>query len=582
MATLFDSASLVMIPSGYKEDKVYSIKPTDGSGDLAFSRSNDTATRVNSSGLIEKVRTNAITYSQDFSNWSLAAVNVTTSATANPLDGALNAQDITPTATLAVHRILISSGVANSLNSWSVYAKANGYNFISIVENGNTAARVSFNLSTGTVETESIGVGKIESLGNGWYRCSMIHTTASGPRFDIYVSPTDSLNSYTADGTSGVILFGAQAETGDIATDYIATTTAAVSVGPVANLPRLDYSGGASCPKLLLEPQRTNYLFPSENATSWPNGSGNVTANATISPSGYQDADEITDTGDFYKITTLTSSDLVSSTIFVKRKTADYFKMSFGSPITQRVIFNLNTGAVHSTLGSVTGVAGVDYGNGWWRFEIRGYSSGSFAYAQHHSCTSTGTQVSGAYIWGAQMEIGAYGTSYIPTLSAASTRGADAASKTGISSLIGQTEGTMFYEGVYGEEAKEVYLFLQNASSSATDNSIYLQKNISGTALDFNVFFGSTQVCSIQGGTFTKGQAIKIAAAYKANDFVLYVNGVQIGTDSSGAVPTCGFLQLATYRNAPSNPVFSANNVKQALLFKTRLTNAELAALTTI
>jgi hypothetical protein len=49
----------------------------------------------------------------------------------------------------------------------------------------------------------------------------------------------------------------AQLESGDIMTDYIATTTAAVSVGPVANLPRIDYTGGG-CGKLLLEPQRTN------------------------------------------------------------------------------------------------------------------------------------------------------------------------------------------------------------------------------------------------------------------------------------------------------------------------------------
>jgi hypothetical protein len=51
---------LVMIPSGYKTDKVYSVKPTDGTGDLTFTRSNDTATRVGPDGLIEKVRTNLV------------------------------------------------------------------------------------------------------------------------------------------------------------------------------------------------------------------------------------------------------------------------------------------------------------------------------------------------------------------------------------------------------------------------------------------------------------------------------------------------------------------------------------------
>jgi hypothetical protein len=50
------------------------------------------------------------------------------------------------------------------------------------------------------------------------------------------------------------------------------------------------------------------------------------------------------------------------------------------------------------------------------------------------------------YVYGAQLEAGSYATSYCPTLAAAVTRGADAASKTGISSLIGQTEGTLFAE----------------------------------------------------------------------------------------------------------------------------------------
>ena len=61
--SLYTDASLIMYPSGYKEDKIYSLKPTDGSGDLTFTRAS-TATRVNAEGLIEKVRTNVVLYSQ--------------------------------------------------------------------------------------------------------------------------------------------------------------------------------------------------------------------------------------------------------------------------------------------------------------------------------------------------------------------------------------------------------------------------------------------------------------------------------------------------------------------------------------
>jgi hypothetical protein len=71
------------------------------------------------------------------------------------------------------------------------------------------------------------------------------------------------------DGTNNAWLQNAQLETGDIATDYIPTTTTAVSVGPVANLPRLNYpinsDGSVGCPSLLLEPQRTNVVPYSES-----------------------------------------------------------------------------------------------------------------------------------------------------------------------------------------------------------------------------------------------------------------------------------------------------------------------------
>ena len=68
MSKLFDDSSLAMIPSAYKDGKLYSIRPTDGSGDFTFSRgSNLAATRVASSGYIEKGRENLLLQSNTFS-----------------------------------------------------------------------------------------------------------------------------------------------------------------------------------------------------------------------------------------------------------------------------------------------------------------------------------------------------------------------------------------------------------------------------------------------------------------------------------------------------------------------------------
>jgi hypothetical protein len=84
----FEDASLVLIPSAVKISKAYSIKPTDGTGDLTFTRTADTATRVASNGLIERVRTNLLTYSNDFSNAAWTKVRATlTGGQSDPFGG---------------------------------------------------------------------------------------------------------------------------------------------------------------------------------------------------------------------------------------------------------------------------------------------------------------------------------------------------------------------------------------------------------------------------------------------------------------------------------------------------------------
>ena len=78
--SLYTDASLIMFPSGYKEDKIYSLKPTDGSGDLTFTRAS-TATRVNADGLIETSPVNLMPFSETFNfatgGWTLQGGAIT-------------------------------------------------------------------------------------------------------------------------------------------------------------------------------------------------------------------------------------------------------------------------------------------------------------------------------------------------------------------------------------------------------------------------------------------------------------------------------------------------------------------------
>jgi hypothetical protein len=140
----------------------------------------------------------------------------------------------------------------------------------------------------------------------------------------------------------------------------------------------------------------------------------------------------------------------------------------------------------------------------------------------------------------------------------------------------------LFYDGYYGNNGDEVYLFLQASGSSFVDNSIYLQKHPGGQ-IRFVVVTGSTQIVFIAGGSYSIGDRIKIAAAYKANDFVLYLNGTQIGTDTSGTPPTCANVQLASYAGLPTTETFIAEGGTNATaLWKQRLTNTQLAELTSL
>ena len=100
----------------------------------------------------------------------------------------------------------------------------------------------------------------------------------------------------------------------------------------------------------------------------------------------------------------------------------------------------------------------------------------------------------------------------------------------------------------------------------------------SANALRFDVFNGSSFQCLISAGAYNVGDRVKVAGAYKNNDFVMYVNGTQIGTDTSGTVPATDTANINTSIYGDTN----GSRINSAILFPTRLTNTQLAQLTTI
>jgi hypothetical protein len=180
-------------------------------------------------------------------------------------------------------------------------------------------------------------------------------------------------------------------------------------------------------------------------------------------------------------------------------------------------------------------------------------------------------------LWGVQVELGAYATSYIPTLSASVTRVADVASKTGISSLIGQTEGTLFVDFTINGLAD--YGTPISVNDGSTANYIWLTIFANGT-LRAELFNGAAQASITFFGPVVVGR-YKMAFGYKTNDFVLYVNGALVGTDLTGTTFS-GTTLSRVDTNLTNASVYSlaSESINQALIFKTRLTNAQLAELT--
>jgi hypothetical protein len=600
----FDDASLVLIPSGYKNGKVYSVKPTDGTGDLTFTRASS-ATRVQSDGLIEKVRTNLALYSEDQTNWTVQnQTNVTANAAANPLNGAVTADKVIPTVVTDDHyRGLTMATMVGEITA-SIYVKADGYSFFDFGIFSNTASnypvRAIFNLSTQAITYVNGSVASITSVGSGWYRVSITGSVASSSSIGLYhrVKASTTTGTYSGDNTSGMLLWGCQLESG-VMTDYIGpTTTAAVSVGPVSGLPRLDYLG-STCPRLLLEPQRTNLAQYSEQFDNayWTKSGATITANATTSPDGYVNADKLVENSSlsshYVSVSNLFTVDgsLRAWSLFVKEGERRYIFITNVNTINS----DINCVVLDTRLGVFTNtndptlivtrkVQALE--NGWYRIDFTSavnngaydnFFIGISSTSNMSGVSYLGDGTSGLYIWGAQLEVGAYATSYIPTLSASVTRVADAASKTGISSLIGQTEGTFYAEWEVTQADGGVYEI--SLSDGSASNAVRLRQNSSNT-MQLVVASSGAVVASISSGTtIVVGQRYKLAAAYKLNDFVFYLNGTQVGTDSLGAVPIT-LTSIATSRGDGSSPFYGELN--QSLVFKTRLTNAQLAELTAL
>ena len=541
--SLYKDASLVMIPSAYKDGKLYSIRPTDGSGDFTFSRgSNLAATRVDVNGLIEKGRENLLLQSNQFDNGTYWNQFATPTGGEQGYDGSNDAFLLSKNATSykSIQQLVTGSGVL----TLSAYFKAGTLNEATLylnVTSGGSNPYVKFNLTTGAAVESS---NEIESnsvdVGNGWWKLSMtINGTIADAR--IYAGWSDAV-------AGNIYIQDAQLEQGLVATDYIETGTSAAQSGILEDMPRLDYSGGASCPSLLLEPQRTNIITNSEYFESWNN-------NDILFDFGYAAPDG---TNSAYKIT----KNGTQAYLYLTGISAENDSRSIYARTTS------GTGQVNLTSHNSNSNSLFTITEEWQRFEI---TSTPLIATNYYAVDFRGGNLDEVILWGAQLETGSYPTSYIPTYGTSQTRSGDApADRNDLQDYIGTNEGTWFmdFDELFFDITGTGVGSIQISNAGVSSQSIeFVQRGNTQYKITLN---NSTSV-DYQGG------ADKVAIAWHSEGIKIFINGTQQYASTSGQYSSAFTRLVMSYSSRRPHI-----KMKQLAFFPTALTDSECIALTTL
>jgi hypothetical protein len=370
---------------------------------------------------------------------------------------------------------------------------------------------------------------------------------------------------------------------GDLSVTRATTATRVNSSGLIesvaTNVPRLDYTN-SSCPSILVEPQRTNLALRSEEFNLiWSQLNATITANVTTAPDGTSTADKLVEnaTNNQHRIDQTTTSAIGTNTfsVFAKKSERDSIWLRVG---TSGAYFDLTNGTVSGATAGVTTLI-ENYGNGWYKCSIVRTSTVANEIVRINLAIGTngtylGDGTSGLFIWGAQLEAGSYPTSYIPTTTASVTRNADVISKTGISSLIGQTEGTIFAD--FNKTKNN--LSILSIDDGTANNRIFIEGTGTSTGLRVRVTNGGTTTVDNTSNVLQNG-INKIALVYANNNVSLYRNGVLIFNDNSATIPNTSILRIGSN---VTNLFQLDDSVNSAVLWKTALTDQECINLTTL
>ena len=358
-----------------------------------------------------------------------------------------------------------------------------------------------------------------------------------------------------------------------------------------SDVPRIDFSDSTNG-ALLLEPSRTNLLSYSEDfSNAYWNKFGSSVASGFTSPDGASNAYKLVEDSANTQHGLLRSNFPINVqrtlSVFAKKGENDRVFISdynkFGYTI--GVIFNLSSGIVESNQNNSVYLNPKieSYLNGWYKCSVTwtnttGLTVPFFGNAISGTNLYQGDGVSGIYVFGATFEEASYATSYIPSLSgSATTRLADVCNNSGSAQDFNSEEGVLYAEiSALANDGTYRQILLHD---NAYNNRIALR--YMPTSNQINVYLNNGPVQVTFNYTLTNALDFnKIAFSFKENDFSLWVNGVEVATDTSGTTFSANTLQKIDFDF--TNNYFFYGNIKDLQVFTTALTDEQLAALTTI
>ena len=557
--------------STFSVDNVSIVEVDQAAADFTFSRgSNLAATRINKQGLIEKGRENLLLQSNQFdTTWDTPNSTVTSGQTG--YDGTndawlLNA-DSTGTSRY-VRQLLSASGVV----TFSFYAKAGTTNYVRVQVSSSTNGIAYFDLVNGTVGFKtSLITQNIESVGNGWFRCSIVtDKTITDAR--IYVAQDDTA---TVNEGDNIYIQDAQLEVGLVATDYIESGATTGKAGVLEDLPRLNWGG--NCPSLLLEPSRQNLITKSEHIngiTGISKIGSSIDTNVTTSPEGLLNASLLKEDSSngshfFYKDFNLTNGSTYTISMFVKSNGENRnFRFGDGG-LGWSSGFNSNFDLTNET---ATDGTIENYGNGWYRCSVTGTTNATTSRLIVYSIlndttTYQGDGSSGVYLYGFQIEEGSYPTSYIPTHGTSVTRATEDGSYVLIDNIITSSSFTLFVnlDDWVGSDANTYIIYLRNDG----DTRIQIRVRSDGYRVYYQSLNGGS-LYPIAGDKF----ANKFCISYDGQKYRLFKDGVKENTTTSINDTNWTYLGIGgVYASCPT---------KEITLFPTALSDNECINLTTI